>query len=154
LKDAIFKRKEKGKYGVIARSSEAELHVDPQRNKLTINMRHGYILAAAAADSVQFDNQLFEVDLPPINQEYKPSPRAMTWQQLLEARAKVSEGMVDIAAQLATVFSHKSLVQPPTDLAQQEQYLQNVLRAERAKFNGINAELQMRPALSAGCLFF
>ena len=30
----------------------------------------------------------------------------------------------------------------------------NVLRADKTTFNGINAELQMRPALSAGCLFF
>src|SRR5438132_278557 len=154
LKNAIFKRRDaKGNYDVIAQSSEAELHVDLKRKELLILMRHCYILNQGGKG--WFDEQPFTVALPDIDPTHKPSPRDMTWQELLKARYEVLAHMDEIGAQLAMAFSQQSLTQPPADhLAKHVENLQNVLRADKTTFNGINAELQMRPALSAGCLFF
>jgi lipopolysaccharide export system permease protein len=152
LKNAIFKRRDAKGYDVIAQSSEAELHVDLKRKELLILMRHGHILNLGGKG--WFDEQPFTVTLPSIDHMYKPSPRDMTWQELLKARGEVLAHMDEIGAQLAIAFSQQSLVQPPADLGKHVDNLQNVLRADKTTLNGINAELQMRPALSGGCLFF
>ncbi|HLJ97060.1 MAG TPA: LptF/LptG family permease [Gemmataceae bacterium] len=155
LKTAIFKRCDaKGNYDVIARSSEAELHVDLKRHELIILMRHGHILDESGKDRVFFDEEAWPVFLPAVDENRKPSPRDMTWQQLLEARREVLGQMDEVGAQLAITFSQKTLIQPPADLGEHQKNLQNILRAHKATLNGIDTELQMRPALSAGCLFF
>jgi lipopolysaccharide export system permease protein len=154
LKNAIFKRRDaKGNYDVVAQSSEAELHVDPNGREVRILMRHGHILNQGGKTTIWFDDQTFTVALPAVEIQ-KPSPRDMTWQELLKARGEVLGHMDEIAAQLAIAFSHQSITQPPADLAKHVENLQNVLHEDKTKLNGINAEMQMRPALSAGCLFF
>jgi len=156
LKNAIFKRRDaKGNYDVIAQSSDAELHVNLKRRELLILMRHGHILnLGGGMATAWFDEQPFTVALPALDHMYKPSPRDMTWQELLKARCEVLAHMDEISAQLAIDFFQQSLTQPPANLAKHVEYLQNVLRATKTTLNGINAELQMRPALSGGCLFF
>lgn len=158
LKNAIFMRRDaKGNYDVIAHSSEAELRVNlngPNGGELLVHMRNGHVLDEGGKGQVFFNENTWTVSLPRIDQVHKPSPRDMTWQELLEARHEVFTHMDEIATQLALVLSHSALIQPPTDLAQHQKNLQNVLREERLKLNSINAELAGRPALSAGCLFF
>jgi lipopolysaccharide export LptBFGC system permease protein LptF len=89
-----------------------------------------------------------------MDQAQKPSPRDLTWQELLADRRRALASIEAIEAQLYIVFSQRALLQPPTDLGKHRENLQNILRERRINLNCINTELQMRPALSAGCLFF
>jgi lipopolysaccharide export system permease protein len=155
LKNAIFKRRDaKGNYDFIAQSSEAELRVDLTRRELLVHMRHGYFLGEDGKGRSWFDEYPITVSLPDIGQVYRPSPRDMTWQGLFDARREVFAKMDEIAMQPALVLSQAALSQAPTDLRKHHENLQNVLREQRVRLNCLNAELQMRPALSAGCVFF
>jgi lipopolysaccharide export system permease protein len=155
LKNAIFmKRDANGNYGVIAESSEAELKVDLGRRELLVHMRHGQAMGEGGKGWCFFDEETWSVPLPAMDQLYKPSPRDMTWQELFEARREVFKTMEQIATALALAVSQQTLTQAPTALAQHRLNLENQLREQRLKLCGINAELQMRPAISWGCLFF
>jgi lipopolysaccharide export system permease protein len=155
LKNAIFmKRDANSNYVVIAESSEAELRVNLSRRELLVYMRHGQGMGEGGKGWCSFDENTWTVPLPATDQLHKPSPRDMTWQELLEARREVFATMEQIAAALALVVSHQTLTQAPTELAQHRINLENQLREQRMKLCGINAEMQMRPALSLGCLFF
>jgi lipopolysaccharide export system permease protein len=157
LKNAIFMRRDaKGKYDVIANSSEAELRVDLSQRvpQLLVHMRHGHVLDEGGKGWCLFNENTWTVFLPAMDQVHKPSPRELTWQELLDARREVFAQMEQIAAQPALVVSQTAVIRPPTDLADHQRNLQYKLREQRMKFNNMNAELQSRPALSAGCLFF
>jgi lipopolysaccharide export system permease protein len=157
LKNAIFMRRNaKGNYDVVANSSEAELRVDLSQRapQLLVHMRHGHVLDEGGKGWCLFNENTWAVSLPAMDQVYKPSPRDMTWQELLDARREVFAQMDKIATQLALVVSQRSVVQAPIDLAEHQKNLQYKLREQRMKLNSLNAELQSRPALSAGCLFF
>ena len=154
LKNAIFmKRDGNGNYVVIAESSEAELRVDLSRRELLVHMRHGQGVRDGAKDLFFFDEQTWTVPLPAM-ELYKPSPRDLAWQELLEARQDVVKTMEQVAAALALTASQQTLTQAPIELAQHRLNLENRLREQKLKLCGINAEIQMRPAVSWGCLFF
>jgi lipopolysaccharide export system permease protein len=155
LKNAIFmKRDAKQNYVVVAESSEAELHVDLSRSELLVHMRHGQAMTGQGGNNTWFDDETWTVPLPAMDQLYKPSPRDMTWQELLEARHDVLKMMEQVATALALTASQQTLTQAPTALALHRQNLENQLREQRLKLCGIDAEIQMRPAISWGCLFF
>lgn len=156
LKNAIFKQRDaNGNYSVIAWSAEAELRVNLNPPELLVHMRHGYILGEAGKGWSSFFNEnTWAVFLPKMDRVHKPSPREMTWQELLAARREVWAKMDEIATQLALAVSQRTLVQPPADLGDHQRNLQNMLREQSVVLSNLNAELQMRPALSAGCLFF
>src|SRR6266404_4272091 len=132
LKNAIFKRRDAdGHYDVVAWSSEAELHVDLNRTELLIHMRHGQIMSQdGKGNNIRFDDQVWAVLLPSMAQVHKPSPRDMTWQQLLDARCEVFAKMDQIATQLAIALSQQALIQPPADLGVHQKNLQNTLREQ------------------------
>jgi lipopolysaccharide export system permease protein len=154
LKNALFmKRDAKDNYVLIAESNEAELRVNLSRRELLVYMRHGRVLRAGGG-RVFFDEDTWSVPLPALDQIRKPSPRDLTWQELLDARHEVLTTMEQIAAARALVISQLTLNQTPTDLPKHLENLESVLREQRMKLNGLNTELQMRPAISCGCLFF
>jgi len=136
LKNAIFmKRDANGNYGLIAESSEAELRVDLSRRELLVHMRHGQAITAQGGNG-WFDDDTWTVPLPDTNQLYKPSPRDMTWEELLDARRDVLKAMEQVAAALALVASQQTLTQAPTELAQHRLNLENRLR-ERYGLEGV-----------------
>jgi lipopolysaccharide export system permease protein len=158
LKTAIFmKRNAKQEYILVALSADAELHVDLSQHDLLVHMRNAEILQGngkGTGNFVNFAEYTWTVPLPDMEQAQKPSPRDLTWQELLVARRDALANMVFIKAQVASVVAQQGLLQAPTDLAKHRQNLENILREKRMNLNCINTELQMRPALSAGCLFF
>src|SRR5438874_10384590 len=124
LKNAIFKRRTKGNYDVVARSSEAELHVNLSRKELIVHMRHAYVLGDGKGWSSFFDNYSPTVPLPAMDLMQKPSPRGMTWQELFDARRDVFAKIKQITAQRALVVFNEALNQVPTDLHVHQKHLQ------------------------------
>jgi len=141
LKNAIFKRRDDyGRYDVVARARDADLHVDMAKHLITVNMRHG-VLLDESGNRVHFEGKEFEMPLPVLEKQ-KPGPRDMTWWELeAERRECVSERdrLVVKIAQLPDKY--KGTVPPD-------------LREAQQKVRSVETELNVRPALSFGCLFF
>ena len=153
LKWAHFKRRNKlGEYDVIAKAREAELHVDMERNEVSVEMWHGQILNQAGRDRVSFEHQTWQVELEKLDKS-APSARDMTWAQLHETREEL-QGEVDrINAERALRLGVGLAIAKPEDDGLLR-YYEGTLRQFQLRIYGINSELQMRPALSCGCLFF
>jgi lipopolysaccharide export system permease protein len=87
LKNAIFKRRDaKGRYDVIAKAREAELQVNMARHEVLVHMRHGQVLDEYGNTRLHFEDKVYAVPLPDAERSYKPSPRDMTWRELLKSR--------------------------------------------------------------------
>jgi lipopolysaccharide export system permease protein len=156
LKNAIFKRKDvkAGTYDIIAKAREAELKVDLENREVIVHMRQGHLLDAAG-DKTRgyFDDQEWLVPLEKIN-ERPPSPRDMTWPQLLQKRIELGEEMEKNASNIAAMAVQLSMTEHPGHLKKLLDHQQHLQRATQSRLNGVNAELYMRPAMSFGCLFF
>jgi lipopolysaccharide export system permease protein len=156
LKNAIFKRKDvkAGTYDIIAKAREAELKVDLENREVKVYMRQGNVLDAAGDKTRgHFDDQEWLVPLEKVN-ERPPSPRDMTWPQLLQARGDLLAELEKIASHIALMVAQMSQTEHPADLPRFLEHQKHLQRATQARLNGVNAELYMRPAMSFGCLFF
>jgi lipopolysaccharide export system permease protein len=151
LKDPVFKRRDKkGKYDV-ARAREAELHVDRQRGEILVKMRDGHLLDANGAHG-RFEEYTWSVPLPPLDKRI-PSPRDLTWQEILETKTKLVEEQEKKKTEIAGDVTQQVLVGLDRPLDHYE-HLRNQLRQIDLRVYSLDAELHMRPALAFGCLFF
>jgi lipopolysaccharide export system permease protein len=150
LRNAVFKRKSepKGRYDVIARARDAEIHVDMASRQVIVSMRHGEVLDEAGKTHFHFEEKDYTADLPEIEKK-KPSTREMTWNQLLAEREDVGEKLRELEEELAKVKGDQSAA-----AAQKRPYLEYHRMEYQHQLLLANAELQQRPALACGCFFF
>jgi lipopolysaccharide export system permease protein len=157
LKNAIFKRRAakgeaKGLYDVIAKAREADLHVDMVNREVIVHMRHCHVFDEGGKARGYFEDRIYSVPIP-ISEHRKPSPRDMTWDQLLESREEVAKKMEEFTALIEINTAQMNHFSPP-DLPRHIKSLEYMLKEQKQKLDALNAELQLRPALSFGCLFF
>jgi lipopolysaccharide export system permease protein len=165
LIDATFQHRAKGEHGergkpglpihdIVIRAREAELDVDLPSQKLVVKMRDGEIWDQHAGFGV-FQYHKEEVELPDIGpNSHAIKPRDMSWQQL---RARRQEYLDKIEAfRQEEAEGRERLAQPdaPPDLAKHVKDLADAQPVLRGCVQQIDAEFQMRPALSLGCLCF
>jgi lipopolysaccharide export LptBFGC system permease protein LptF len=105
-------------------------------------------------DRVYTQDQDYSVPLPGVDRKDRLSAREMSWEELLHKRKEIRVKEQELDAAQALVIAQRAIQQPPTDLDQALGHLENMKREQRQRMNSLNAELQMRPALSCGCLFF
>lgn len=156
LKDAIFMRRDqKGNYDVIAKADEAELRWDVTKREVVVHMRRCHVFDEAGKTRGYFDDRYWSVPVPDVQQR-TPSPRDLTWQQILADRVRVTNEMETLTTQIALVVSQQfvNAVPGPNDLDRQRENLEFILKQHRQRIYALDAELAMRPALSFGCLFF
>jgi lipopolysaccharide export system permease protein len=155
LIDAIFKKRdEKGDgYKFVARAREARLHFDPDTGKLRVDM--SCVTTSGENDSLEGNatDPYYEVELPNnmLGGDYVRHPNDLSWPELLER----SDQMDDEYA--AAVAAAESPAPPHYGSEQKQQWLNALKFAALSKWrerNSILAEVQMRPALAAGCLCF
>jgi lipopolysaccharide export system permease protein len=157
LVDPVFKRQDaKGNYDLIAKSNEAELHVDLVKGELIVHMRHGEVFGSEDGKGrMLFHDKEWPVALPAdFNKQRKPKPRDMVWRELLvDRRALTAErDQLQITIGADTARMHMNFV--PVDLPKHVDNLRNAVHHKQIEINCLDAELQMRPALAFGCLFF
>jgi lipopolysaccharide export system permease protein len=156
LRSAVFKRRDptKGGYDVVATAEHAELWVDngKQPPEIHVHMRNAQVMDGK--DRVYSQDQDYYVPMPDINRVDRFSPRDMTWKELLANRRKVIARMQELDTFRALRAAQKSPPSPPGELNQVLRDVDNIKHVEQLKLNALNCELQMRPALSCGCLFF
>ncbi len=145
LQDATFRRHSpKGGYDILAWAREAELRVDLVHRKVLVKMRQCTSIKDGNSYAY-FNNQMFEVPLPALEETRKNSPRMLSWQQILQGLQTVAEQRDQLAARLALATG---------ELPAQLEQMENELRQAQQKLRGYRAELHYRPALAFGCLFF
>ncbi len=156
LRNAIFKRKDaRGNYDVIAKAREAELHVDTNRGEVLVQMRNCRVLDQDGRARGTLENRTFSVPLPAVDQSRKLGARDLTWQELLQARRRLAADEAKYAAQADQAAQDLANSSPPNrDLKKHLDNLRMVERDKHQRVLALDSELQVRPSLSLGCLFF
>jgi lipopolysaccharide export system permease protein len=157
LRDAHFKRKDPktGTYDVIIVAKEAKLRVDMAKKLINVHMHDCRIVNIDGTDNGWVEYKVWPVDLPEdLDTTEKLRGTDMTWAELFEFRGRwiddrdkaIAEGAAPQAAQNTSYLpAHDK--KHHVDLGHRVNHL-NLLIA------GIDAEIQMRPALAMGCLCF
>jgi lipopolysaccharide export system permease protein len=160
LIDTEFKRRDKAgqSYDVVARAREAELRVHMKAKQVLVYMRHCNITSTDPNVATGLvEDKVWPVDLPPdIDDEQNRKHRAsdMTWDELLAAHADRMRKLEEADAQIALTTTRLALAKPIDDLPKHLINLRSMRLQLRNEQLGFAVEMQMRPALSVGCLCF
>jgi lipopolysaccharide export system permease protein len=154
LAPVIKRRDSQGKIDVVATAQEAGLHVDMEQKVLFVHMRNG-VTSTADGTRGYFVERTFDVALPrDFGAEGQRRPRDMTWQEVLDNRVETEEEKDRLLA-LSSVDAAQTLWQSlPWDFPPRLRELDERLQTYRQQVLALEVELQMRVALSVGCLCF
>jgi lipopolysaccharide export system permease protein len=155
LQDPLFERQDKqGQYDLTVRAREGRLKVDLEKRKIYVIMRFGTVLRADGS-RLNFLHEQWEVDLPEdYGQDLKLRPRAMTCPEIVQRREEIRAEEKKLATQIALETAQSALIQAPEKLAARLDYLKHERARRQIEVTSLDAELQMRPALSLGCFCF
>src|SRR5262249_36504941 len=160
LIDTEFKRRAKtGQYyDVVARARDSELRVHMPKQQVFVHMRHCFITSSDPEIATGVvEDKVWAVDLPPdIGDEQKHKQRAtrMTWEELFEAHAERLHEIEETEAEIVLATARLSLSQPIDELPKHLGNLRSKLLQKRQEQLGFEVEMQLRPAVSLGCLCF
>lgn len=155
LINPTFKRRDgKGDVDVVAQAREAHLRVNIAKGQMLIHMRHG-VASTDDGSRGYFEDRVFEVPLP-MNLAQDPNRRArdMTWQEILAKRHEWLEAMDKSADEIAVAKGQLEKAPAEANISQHVKNLEGRLKHEKQQLLFLDVELQMRPALSLGCLCF
>jgi len=155
LLSPVFKRKDAhGQIDYVAHAREAELQVLPSKGQVKIKMKH-CVVSSENESHAYFVEKDFTVDLPQdFGKQAQRRPRDLTWQEIYEQRVEFQEQINEIQARISVGTSALLLAGAPADLPKHIEALNNQIGQIRQQIVALDVELQMRPALSMGCLFF
>jgi lipopolysaccharide export system permease protein len=158
LQDALFKRRDpKGKnYDIVARAREAELRVDIARNEVRVLMRHCYVLSGSDDKGLgYFESREWPVELPPdFGKNQKIRAGDLSWDELTDRKEEILAEEDKLSAQIALHTSRDLITNAADSLPMHVKHLQSIRRSKELEWFSLNTEMQMRPALAMGCLFF
>jgi lipopolysaccharide export system permease protein len=154
---ATFKRRDpkKGYWVYVAQAQEADLRVDARNQKVLVHMRYGSFYSEPDGSRAYFDDRVFDVPLPGIFGPERPRrARDLSWQEIYQRRQEMVEKDEALASEIVLDTSPLMMVTPPGTLPQHLANLREARQFARGEILSFDAELQMRPALSCGCLCF
>jgi lipopolysaccharide export system permease protein len=140
----------------VIQAREAEIEVDMQNRKLIVQMHDGEITSNIRGDNALFVYHEEAIDLPSMfDTSHVVRARDMTWPELVAERAALEEQVRSLEREKEDAEEHSKAPGARPDLHTHAKNL-DVRAAEisRAGIQQIDAEFQMRPALSFGCLCF
>lgn len=155
LIEPVFKRRNAdGSYGVVAHAKEAKLWTDLAQDKVFIFMPHCAVAGAEADGNLR--DQTFEVSFPVSTfKDTQVRPMNMTWEQIVAKRQELQEERADHEVKIKAIDDADEQ-EPVTkglleSLKKDHQFrIKETHRIERA----LKAEMNMRPVLALGGLFF
>jgi lipopolysaccharide export system permease protein len=141
-------------HDIVIRAREGELDVDLPNRKLLVTMHDGEVRYRDGTVTL-FKDRTEKIDLPPLwESAHIASPRDMTWRQLGVKRALLMGQINDYERKLEEARQRLDSPDPPPDLRDHANNLKQGRDTVLAGIRQIDAEFQMRPALSFGCLCF
>lgn len=154
LIDAIFKiRNAHGEPEKVIRAKEAELQVDMAHRTIRVNLRNGEIWDNAG--TFVFREEIYEEPLPnTLGGNYEARPSDLMWHQILDEQVETRKMIDDIKLELEAASANRLPKHSTEKLPEHMRNLRFKLDFYQSKLYQLNAELQLRPALAMGCLFF
>jgi lipopolysaccharide export system permease protein len=150
-----------GEWTSVIRAKEGELLVDMAHRRLIVHLKCGTVSTPNGAsngsyeqDNGTFDEDKWTIDLPPtFGPDARRRERDLTWRELLARRRVLEKELEESrnASEQAPAVGD-SAVAPESGLHRSQMGLQQQYIQQQIAF--IDVELQMRPALSVGCLCF
>jgi lipopolysaccharide export system permease protein len=157
LLTALFKRRDANnpeRYDIIAWAREAELRVDMPNKQILLHMHNGTIITGDGT-SAYLDDRVFPVDLPAAFLSDRPKrARDLTWQEMRRRRQEVVELEEGLSNEIELTMHKIVQSDTPPDLSQHLANLREKKKFTHLEIFALDAEVQMRPALSFGCLCF
>jgi lipopolysaccharide export system permease protein len=154
LNPVFKKRNDKGEIDVVARAKEAELRVDMNRRLVLVRMKWG-IASGEDGSRAYFEDRVFELPLPEnFGRPDRQRARDMTWQQILGRLKELAVEQEHLAAQISVNSQYLGKPYTPPQLKDHIRHLHSQQDAYHLEEFDLKTELQMRPALSLGCLCF
>ncbi|RLS41371.1 MAG: YjgP/YjgQ family permease [Planctomycetota bacterium] len=155
LINPTFKRRDaKGDVDVVAQAREAHLRVNLAKQQMLIHMRHG-VASTDDGSRGYFEDRVWEVPLPAnLANDANRRARDMTWQEILAKRQEWLESIDRSGDEIQVATAKVDSNPADANLSKHVVNLQNRLKHERQQLRFLDVELQMRPALSFGCLCF
>ena len=155
LINPTFKRRDaKGDVDVVAQAREAHLRVNLAKQQMLIHMRHG-VASTDDGSRGYFEDRVWDVPLPAnLANDANRRARDMTWQEILAKRQEWLESIDRSGDEIQVATAKVDSNPADANLSKHVVNLQNRLKHERQQLRFLDVELQMRPALSFGCLCF
>ncbi len=157
LQQAIFKQCNKeGKAEWTAFAKEAELRVDRKRSLILVKMIQGEVISEKGEQRAYFDERTWEVPFPPDFDSKVKKRRAsdLTWWEVEEMRQELIAEIEKKDAEIALLKARLLLRDHPVALPDHIRNLEYARLQDVGELRGLDAEVQMRPALALGCLCF
>jgi len=157
LRDAVFRRYDPKTKSpdIIAVASEAKLQVDLEKKLLWLHMHDCDIVTWDGSDNGHVDDKAWPVELPgDLESTEKFRASDMTWAELFEYRQRLYDDQAKLELDLAALKSKWHHGRPPAQVSQQMDIWLYTIKLKKGQIAGINAEIQVRPAIALGCLFF
>jgi lipopolysaccharide export system permease protein len=137
----------------VAHAREAELQVLPSKGQIKILMKHCY--ESGENENGYVTEKDVTVDLPKdFGKQDQRRPRDLTWQEILEQRVELEGKLEEIQRYIVYNTIRQALKDAPLELPAQIQSFQEQITQTRQQIVALDVELQMRPALSIGCVCF
>jgi lipopolysaccharide export system permease protein len=147
----------KGQPTTIIFAREAELSVNLNSKEVRVTMRNCEV-HSMSANGVEgcFPERTEDVPLPgAFLGDHEPRPRALSCPQILRHRQEYANLEIGLRDELDSATAHPELFQAKhLDVARHQENLRQKLASIHQKILQLDMEMQMRPALSLGCLFF
>jgi lipopolysaccharide export system permease protein len=139
---------------LVAFAPEADLRVHMAKRLLLVHMRNAVGISGNGSGGYIGD-QTYEVPLPDDLDKKKNDrrPRDMTWQEILDRRQEMQAKIDELTSEVRLGTS-QMVPQDETDLPQEYKDLLSRAQFFQLQVTVLDVELQMRPALSVGCLCF
>jgi lipopolysaccharide export system permease protein len=155
LLSPVIKRKDaQGKIDVVATAQEAEVRVHMQKKLLIVHMKNG-VTSAADGSRGYFVERDFDVPLPKdFGSEGPRRPRAMTWPEIRERQVEIGEEEEVLGSQVSIEMAQALLTLVPPDFPEHLARFNQRFGLKHLEALALDVELQMRVALSVGCLCF
>lgn len=154
LLNPIFKRRSAdGTIDWVAHAREAQLQVLPSKGLIDIQMKDCIVWGENEA-SGRIKDESLPVELPrDFGKQGQRRPRDLTWQEILDKRVELHRKASDLEQRKSLITARQILISAPGPMPHLKFFNEQIAQIEQ-EIVALNVELQMRPALSLGCLFF
>jgi lipopolysaccharide export system permease protein len=142
-----------GETDSVALGQEAELHVDMNTHLLKVRMYQGWTWSKNETQTY-FEERDWDIELPEDLIRQQRRARDLTWEEIVERIDELEEEKEDLAVRVEEGQSRRGRKNSPADLDRHLANLENKIKDRNRQVLTMQAELQMRAALSFGCLFF